>query len=154
MTSTLGDHAHGEHAPLLGHVGHDGSRAGARAAAHAGGDEHHVGVLQHLGDLSAALLSGLAAHLGIGAGTLSAGELLAQLDLISSGRVVQKGFISIGGDEVDALHPSLHHAVDDVVSAAAHADDLDRDYTLGPRIDSKRHNCSSYVKRICFISIR
>ena len=44
-----------------------GARAGAGAAALAGGDEHHVGALEHLFDLLAVLLGGLAADLGVAA---------------------------------------------------------------------------------------
>ena len=45
----------------------DRRAAGAGAAALARGDEHHVGALQHLFDLVAVLLGGLAADLGIAA---------------------------------------------------------------------------------------
>ena len=38
-----GDDAHGEDVAFLGHAGHNRAGAGAGAAAHAGGDEHHVG---------------------------------------------------------------------------------------------------------------
>ena len=44
-----------------------GARAGAGAAALAGGDEHHVGALEDLLDLVAVLLGGLAADLGVAA---------------------------------------------------------------------------------------
>ena len=45
-----------------------GRRAGAGAAALAGGDEHHVGALDDLFDLVAVRLGGLPADLGIAAG--------------------------------------------------------------------------------------
>ena len=47
----LRDDADGQHAQLAGDLRHDGGRAGAGAAAHAGGDEHHVRVLERLADL-------------------------------------------------------------------------------------------------------
>ena len=50
---------------LLGDLGDDRRAAGAGAAALAGGDEHHVGALEHLFDLVAVLLGGLAADLGV-----------------------------------------------------------------------------------------
>ena len=50
-----------------------GARAGAGAAALAGGDEHHVGALEHLLDLLAVLLGGLPADLGVAAGTEARG---------------------------------------------------------------------------------
>src|SRR5699024_7284323 len=118
----LGDHAHGEHAHLLGDVGHDGGRAGAGAAPHAGGDEDHVGVLHRLGDLAAVLLGGLAAHLGVGARPLSVGELFADLDLLGGAGDGQRLLVRIDADEIHALGARFHHAVDHVVAAAAHAD--------------------------------
>jgi hypothetical protein len=60
----LGDHGHGQDAHLLGHFRHDRGRAGAGAAAHAGGDEHHVGAFQHFGDALAILQRGLATDSG------------------------------------------------------------------------------------------
>ena len=56
-----------ERAEASGDLGDDRRAAGAGAAALAGGDEHHVGALQHLFDLVAVVLGGLAADLGVGA---------------------------------------------------------------------------------------
>ena len=63
----LGDDADGERPGLAGHLGHDRRRAGAGAAAHAAGDEDHVGALDRLGHLVAVLLDRLPADLGPGA---------------------------------------------------------------------------------------
>src|SRR5699024_6216184 len=98
---------------------------------HAGGDEHHVRVLQSLGDLAAALLGGLAAHLGVAARALAAGELLADLNLIGSAGHGKRLLIRVHRDEIHALHPGLYHPVDHVVAAAADADDLDGNYRIG-----------------------
>ena len=141
----LGHHAHGEDAQLLGDVGHDGGRAGAGAAAHTGGDEDHVGLLQHLGDLVAALLGGLAAHLGVAARALALGELLTDLYLVGRGGIFQRLLVRIHGDKVHALHAGAHHAVDYIAAAAAHADHLDRNDGIRPGVQSKSHACSSYV---------
>ena len=141
----LGDHAHGEQTGLLGDVGHNGGRAGAGAAAHAGGDEDHVGILQGLGDLAPALLGGLAAHLRVGARPLAAGELLTDLDLVGGAGSGQRLLVRIDGDKIHTLHAGAHHAVDHVAAAAAHTDDLDGDDALRPCIQSKSHACSSYV---------
>ena len=135
----LGDHTHGEHPGLTGNVGHDGGSAGAGAAAHAGGDKDHVGVLQTLGDLGTALLGGLSAHLGIAARSLAAGELLTDLDLLIGRRDIQGLLVRIDGDKVHALHAAAHHAVDHVVSAAANADHLDIDNRIRAVIQTKGH---------------
>ena len=50
-----------------------GPAAGAGAATLAEGDEHHVGALEHLFDLVAVVLGGLAADLGIGPGAQTHG---------------------------------------------------------------------------------
>ena len=57
------------------HLGDDRRRAGAGAAAHAAGDEDHVGALQRREHLVAVLLDRLAPDLGPGAGAEAAGEL-------------------------------------------------------------------------------
>ena len=63
-----GDHADGERAERLGDLGDDRRGTGPGAAALAGGDEHHVGALEHLLDLLAVLLGRLATDLGVAAG--------------------------------------------------------------------------------------
>ena len=61
-----GDDADGERADLLlGDLGDHGGGAGARAAALARGDEHHVGPLQGLLDVVARLRRRAEAHLGV-----------------------------------------------------------------------------------------
>ena len=135
----LGDDAHGQHAQLAGDLGHHRSRACAGAAAHAGGDEDHIGVLERLGDLVAALLGGLAADLGIGACALSAGQLFADLQLIVGAGSVQRLLVRIHGDKIDALGSAAHHAVDHIVAAAANADHLDTDYVFHACFQSKSH---------------
>ncbi len=63
----LGDDADGEDALLARRGGDDGRRTGAGAAAHAGGDEHHVGAVEELQDFRQRLLGGLTADFGTGA---------------------------------------------------------------------------------------
>ena len=139
----LGDHAHGEDARLAGDLRHHRGGAGTRAAAHAGGDEHHVGALQRLGHLIAALLGGLAAHVGVRAGALAAGELFADLDLIVSAGSVQRLLVRIYRHKVHTLGAAAYHAVDHVVAAAADAYDLDVDHIFRPCFQSESHVCSS-----------
>ncbi len=140
----LGDDADGQDALLTGDLGHNGRAARAGAAAHAGGDEHHVGILQRLGDLGAALLRTLAAHLGVAAGALTMGQLLADLNFIGGAGNVERLLIGIDRDEIHAAGPGTHHAVDHVVAAAADADDLDPDDVFNAGIQSECHIGSSY----------
>ena len=63
----LGHHADGQRAQLLGDAGDNRRGAGAGAAAHAGGDEHHVGTLDELVDQLGALLGRPRTDLGLAA---------------------------------------------------------------------------------------
>ena len=118
-------HAYSENSHLLGGLSHNGCRAGAGAAAPAGGDEHHIGVLQGLGNLAAAFLSGLAANLRVGSGALAVSQLLANLDLIRCHRFVKHLLVRVDRHEVHTGYAGAHHTVYHVIAAAAYADDLD-----------------------------
>ena len=138
-----GHHAHGEDALLPGDLRHDGRRAGAGAAAHARGDEHHVGVLQCLGKLVTALLGGLAAHVGVGACALAAGELLADLNFIIGAGGVEGLLVRIHGHKIHALHTAAYHAVHHVIAAAANTYYLDADHVFRAGFQSESHIGSS-----------
>ena len=99
----LGDDADREDAGLLGAARHDRRRAGAGAAAHAGGDEHHVRALQMIADLVDHLLGGRAPDLGLRAGAETFGDLHAHLDDALGLRHGERLRVGIGDDEVDAL---------------------------------------------------
>ena len=118
----LGDDAHGEGALLPGNLGHPGGSAGAGAAAHAGGDEHHVGVLQDVGNGLAAFLRGLLADFGLRAGAAALGNLLADLNLHRSLGPLQGLLIGVHANQLHAAHAGAGNAVYGVAAAAAHAD--------------------------------
>ena len=103
----------------------DGRRARARAAAHAGGDEDHVGAGERLGDPLGVLQGGLAADLGVRARPHPLARSRAELDLLC-GPVDPEGLqVGVRGDELHAVEAGLDHPVDGVPAAAADADDLD-----------------------------
>ena len=106
-------------------VCHDGRCARAGAAAHTGGDEHHVGALQHLGQCRTALLSGLLADFGLGAGAHAVGQLFANLNLILADGFIQVLLIGIDGDELHTVHAGFNHTVNNVVAGTADANHLD-----------------------------
>ena len=118
----LGDHAHGQDAQLLGRACDHRRRAGAGAAAHAGGDEQHVRAGYCFLDLLHRLLRRLAALVGLAAGTQAG---LAQLHQRAGAAAVQGLRVRIGADELHALHALVDHVLDGVAAAAADADDLD-----------------------------
>ncbi len=82
----LGDDADGKNARLARDPGDDRSRAGAGAAAHAAGDEHHVRALHRLKDVVDRLLGGRASDIGPRAGAKAAGNADPELDLARRGR--------------------------------------------------------------------
>ena len=120
-----GHNANGQHASLLGQVCHNGCRAGTGAAAHTGGDEHHVDVLPHLGNGHAGLLRRLAADFRLGACAHAAGELFTNLQLVGAVGLVQILFIGVDDDEIHPVHTGLNHSVDNIVTGTADANDLD-----------------------------
>src|SRR5690606_3103889 len=119
------DHGHGEDAQLLGDLGDHRSGAGTGATAHAGGDEHHVGALQHFGDALAVFQSGLTTGLRIGASTQALGHARAELQHGARTDVLQRLRIGVGADELDAFDVADRHVVDRVTAATADTDDLD-----------------------------
>ena len=62
---------------------------------------------------------------GIGAGAEPLGQLGADLQLDRRRIQLQRLQVGVGDDELDAVEPGRHHAVDGVAAAAADADDLD-----------------------------
>ena len=119
------DDADGERAELARDPRDDRRRAGAGAAALAGGDEDHVRAAQRALDLVVALLGGAAADLGVGAGAEALGELAADVELRR--RVAHLELLDVGvdRDEVDLRDPGVDHPVERVQAGAADADDAD-----------------------------
>ena len=122
-------------------LGNDRSRARTGAAAHTGSDKDHVGALERLRNGSLGLLCGLLADLRLGACAHAAGQLLADLDLILALGFVEVLLIGIDRHKIDALYTAGDHSVDNVITGAADADDLDR-YNLLSKVC---HLFSSYV---------
>ena len=118
----LGDHADGQDAELLGDLRHHRGCAGAGAAAHAGGDEHHVRAGQMVADLVDHLLGGSAPDVGLRTRAETFGDLHAHLDDALGLRRGQRLGIGVGDDEVDPLKPGRDHVVDGVSAGSADAE--------------------------------
>jgi hypothetical protein len=115
----LGHHAHRQDTEFLRATRHHRRRAGAGAATHAGGDEHHVRALQMVADFVDHLFGGGAAHFRLGAGTEPLGDLHAHLnDAFRFGHRQGLG-VGIGDHELAALQPAGDHVVDGVAAGAA-----------------------------------
>ena len=99
----LGDHAHGEDAEFARGLGDYRGGACAGAAAHAGGDEHHVHAVEVIADLVDHFFGGGAADFRLRAGAETLGHLRAHLDDALGFRHRERLRVGIGDDEVDAL---------------------------------------------------
>ena len=115
----LGDDTDGENAELARGPGDNGCCARAGAAAHAGGNEHHVRAGQMIADLVDGLFRCGAPDIGLRAGAKAAGHLRAHLDDALGLRTGERLRIGIGDDEVDAFEPRLDHVVDGIAAGAA-----------------------------------
>jgi hypothetical protein len=102
--------------------GHHCRGAGSVAAAHASGDEHHVGAGQVVADFVDHFFGGGEADVGLGAGAKTFGHRHAHLDDAFGPRLAQSLGIRVGDDEVDALEPGIDHVVDGVTARAADAE--------------------------------
>jgi hypothetical protein len=121
-----GDDADGERVDLvLCDLGDDRRCTGAGATALAGGDEDHVGALQRLLQIVAALVRGRVADLRVRAGAKAARQLGADLQLHVGVRHLQRLSVGVHRNELDTLQARVDHAVHGVRAAAADADDLD-----------------------------
>ena len=103
--------ADGERPEALRDLGDDRRRARAGAAALAGGDEDHVGALQHLLDLLEVLLGGDPPDLGVAPRPEAAGQLAADVELDVRLAHEQRLRVGVDGDELDALQAGVDHAV-------------------------------------------
>ena len=120
----LGNDADGEYAGLASDICNGGSSACSRAAAHACGDKHHIGIFDCFCNVIAAFLGALLADFGIGACALTVGQLLADLDLLIRAGHGKCLLIGVDRYELNALSSGLDHSIYDVVTGAADTNDL------------------------------
>ena len=102
----------------------DGSRTGAGAAAHTGGNEDHVRTGHELFYAFDGFFRASFTDLGVGTCALTFGDLLADDEFFSRAGGVQHLAVRVDGDKLDAADIGRDHAVDRVVSAAADTDDF------------------------------
>ena len=146
----LGHHANGQDTLFTGGLGHNRSRAGAGAAAHAGSDEAHVCAIQRAVDLSQGFLGRSLAHFGARTGTQTLGDIGTQLDPVLRDRIVERLRIRIGNNEINAFDPSGDHVGNGVTARTAHPDHSDPGTQLfdGWRSDIDAHGALLSGKRI------
>ena len=121
----LGDDADSEDADFARGARDDRRRAGAGAAAHAGGDEHHVRAGEMVADFLERLFGRGASDFGFRAGAEAFGDLQAHLDDALGARRGERLRVGVGDDEIDADQARDDHVVDGVAAGAADAADHD-----------------------------
>ena len=112
----------GEDAHLARGLGNDGRGPGAGAAAHAGGDEHHVGAGEMVANFVDHLLGRGRADVRLRTRAEALGDLRAHLDDALRLRHGQRLRIGVGDDEIDTLQSGGDHVVDGVAARAADAE--------------------------------
>ena len=123
-------------------LGDDRRAAGAGAAALAGGDEDHVGALQRLLQLVAALLRGGEPDGRIGARAEAPGSRRADVHLHVGVAHHQRLRVGVDRDELDPGQAGVDHPVDGVRAAAADTDDLD-DREVVPGLIAHAHKANT-----------
>jgi hypothetical protein len=101
------------------------ARAMTGAAAHAGGDEHHIGAVERLHDLVERLLGGGAAHIGARAGTEAARHADAELDAPLGEVLHHRLRVGVADQELAPDEVRADHVVDGIAARATDADDAD-----------------------------
>ena len=96
-----------------------GGGTGAGAAAHAGGDEDHMGAGKGVEDFRQRLFRASAADIGLGARAQAFGGLRPELDAALALGLGQGLGIGVGDDEFDPFEMGVDHVVDGVAAGAA-----------------------------------
>jgi hypothetical protein len=135
----LRDHGHRQNAKLLRHLRDDRCCPGARATAHAGGDEQHVATLDELDDAIAVLPRRLAPDLRIGACAQPLGDVASDLQGRLDLGVLQRLRVGVDAHEFHAVDSRRDHVSYGVPAAAAHADHFD-DGALAVRVHQFKHS--------------
>ena len=118
----LGDDAHRQDAHVARGFGDHGSSAGTGAAAHAGGDEHHVGAREMIAKLVDHFLRRGGADVRLRAGAEALGDLRAHLHDALRLRHRERLRVGVGDDEIHPLQSGGDHVVDGVATGAAYAE--------------------------------
>ena len=119
----LGDDGDGQRAELAGEAGDHRRRAGAGAAAEAGGDEDHVGAVERLDDLVGVLERRLRGRRSDRRRRRAPWSACAPIcSLIGAALSCSACRSVLATMNSTPSRPGLHHAVDGVAAAAADAD--------------------------------
>ena len=148
----LGHHADGEDAHFARGLGDDGGSTRAGAAAHAGGDEHHVGAREMVAQLVDDFLRRRRADIRLGPRAEALRHLGAHLHDALRLRHGQRLRVGVGDDEIDALQPGSDHVIDGIAACSTDAEDGNPRFQLadvrGGQIEC--HGCLSLRRALWF----
>ena len=119
----LGHHPDRQDAGFARDPRDDRRRAGAGAAAHPGGQEHHVRAVDRFEDLVERLFGGGPPDIGARPGPEPAGDADPELDLARRGRLLQRLRVGVADDEFASDQVGPDHVVDGIPAGAADPDD-------------------------------
>ena len=103
---------------------------GARAAAHAGGDEHHIRALEDGLNLVDRFTGRFFALIGEPSRAQASGQFVADAH---ANRCIRKGeslVVCVDGDKIDALDTFGDHAVDRITACSSDSDNTDAGGTI------------------------
>ncbi len=115
----LGDDRDGQDAALARQPADHRRRTRSGPAPHAGGDEHHVRVVQHAQQVVTALFGGGGTDVGLAPRAQPLGQGRAQLQAVGGQRTRQRLGVGVGRDELDPLQAGFDHVVQRVAATAA-----------------------------------
>ena len=118
----LRDHCNGQNAEFLGNLGNYGSRAGTRAAAHAGRDKQKMRAFERFTNLVGCVHGSCSTHFGLGTGTQAG---LAERNHDVGAGTIERLLVRVGRNKRDALSLFVNHVLDGIAAAATHTDHLD-----------------------------
>src|SRR5262249_50178866 len=121
----FGNDGDGEGALLFRGARNNWRCAGASATAHAAGNEHHVGIFQSFLHFFLGFFSSAFANIRIHAGAEASREILADVNLAASHRIVKILRVSINNNEINAFHLRADHVVDRIFSGTTTTNYLD-----------------------------
>jgi hypothetical protein len=106
--------------------GNDWSRTGSRSAAHACGDEDHVGTLEEFAKSVACFERSGSTTVGIRATSQAASDLGAELDFRRCIVVGERLCVRVCGNEFDSAESRRDHCIERVSATTADSDHFDR----------------------------
>jgi len=109
----------------LGYIRNNRRPPGTGTASHSRRNKHHVTTGQGGSYFILVFFNGPVSHGGICSRTKAMSEVLANLDLVLSGRTIESLHVGIDHAELDILNAACNHVVHGIPATATYTDDFD-----------------------------